>query len=45
MLDRDEDMKSTGMRSPYLAKYKVIQLPQYFILNSNKRLMAGPKSV
>ena len=23
MLDRDEDMKSTGMRSPYLAKYKV----------------------
>ncbi|KAJ7379856.1 hypothetical protein OS493_012608 [Desmophyllum pertusum] len=23
MLDRDEDMKSTGMRSPYLAKYKI----------------------
>ncbi|KAJ7379815.1 hypothetical protein OS493_012562 [Desmophyllum pertusum] len=24
MLDRDEDMKSTGMRSPFLAKYKVM---------------------
>ena len=26
MLDRDEDMKSTGMRSPFLAKYKVLTI-------------------
>ena len=38
MLDRDEDIKSTGMRSPYLAKYKVIQLPQHIFLNNNKHL-------
>ena len=29
MLDRDEDMKSTGMRHPFLAKYKVAIISRF----------------